>query len=47
MEIAVYLAAFGTLRRSEVCALTSDDVRDNMISIYTLSYSIFNMNLSP
>lgn len=33
MEIAVYLAAFGTLRRSEVCALTADDVHGNMISI--------------
>ena len=33
MEIAVYLAAFGTLRRSEVCALTADDVHNNMISI--------------
>ena len=33
MELAVYLAAFGTLRRSEVCALTADDVRGNVISI--------------
>lgn len=33
MEIAVYLAAFGTLRRSEVCALTADDVRGNIVSI--------------
>lgn len=33
MEIAVYLAAFGTLRRSEVCALTADDVKGNVISI--------------
>lgn len=33
MEIAVYLAAFGTLRRSEVCALTADDVNGNIISV--------------
>lgn len=33
MEIAVYLAAFGTLRRSEICALTADDVRGNVIRI--------------
>ena len=33
MEIAVYLAAFGTLRRSEVCALTVDDVHGNTISV--------------
>ncbi len=33
MEIAVYLAAFGTLRRSEVCALTADDVHGNSISV--------------
>ena len=33
MEIAVYLAAFGTLRRSEVCALTADDVHGNIISV--------------
>ena len=33
MEIAVYLATFGTLRRSEVCALTVDDVHGNTISV--------------
>ena len=33
MEIAVYLAAFGTLRRSEICALTADDVNGNIVSI--------------
>ena len=33
MEIAVYLAAFGTLRRSEVCALTAEDVHGNTISV--------------
>ena len=33
MEVAVYLAAFGTLRRSEVCALTSSDIRGNIIYI--------------
>ena len=30
---AVYLAAFGTLRRSEICALTSADVEKNIIHI--------------
>ncbi len=30
---AVCLAAFGTLRRSEICALTTDDVHGNTISI--------------
>jgi len=30
---AVYLAAFGTLRRSEVCALTAADVERNVIHI--------------
>ena len=33
MLIAVYLAAFGTLRRSEVCALTAEDVEDSIIHI--------------
>lgn len=33
MELAVYLAAFGTLRRSEICALTADDVKGKVISI--------------
>ena len=33
MELAVYLAAFGTLRRSEICALTADDVHGNVISV--------------
>lgn len=33
MELAVYLAAFGTLRRSEICALTADDVNGNIVSI--------------
>lgn len=33
MELAVYLAAFGTLRRSEVCALTAEDVTGNIISV--------------
>ena len=28
MELPVYLAAFGSLRRSEICALTRDDVTD-------------------
>ena len=33
MEIAVYMAAFGTMRRSEICALTSADVSGNTIRI--------------
>ncbi|MDE6219101.1 MAG: site-specific integrase [Lachnospiraceae bacterium] len=33
MELAVYLAAFGTLRRSEICALTADDIIGNTISV--------------
>lgn len=33
MLIAVYLAAFGTLRRSEVCALTAEDVEGSIIHI--------------
>lgn len=33
MELAVYLAAFGTLRRSEICALTAEDVTGNVISV--------------
>lgn len=33
MELAVYLAAFGTLRRSEICVLTNDDVNGNIISV--------------
>lgn len=28
MLIAIYLSAFGALRRSEMCALSSDDIRD-------------------
>ena len=33
MYIACLLSAFGTLRRSELCALTSEDVEGNVISI--------------
>ncbi len=33
MEIAVLLAAFGPLRRSEICALTTKDIHENIISI--------------
>lgn len=33
METAVYLAAFGTLRRSEICALTAQDISDNILYI--------------
>lgn len=34
MELAVYLAAFGTLRRSEICALTADDINGNTVHIH-------------
>lgn len=33
LYIACLLAAFGTLRRSEACALTADDVKGNTISV--------------
>lgn len=33
LEIAVLLAAFGPLRRSEICALESSDVRGNVVSV--------------
>lgn len=33
LEIAVLLAAFGPMRRSEICALTSDDIHGNVISV--------------
>ncbi|KAK9679474.1 Phage integrase family [Popillia japonica] len=33
MLLSVYLAAFGTLRRSEICALTADDVVGNTIHV--------------
>lgn len=33
MEKCVILAAFGTLRRSEICALTRADVNENFISV--------------
>lgn len=33
MLLAVYLASFGTLRRSEICALTVDDIESNIIHI--------------
>ncbi len=34
MLIALYLAAFGTLRRSEICGLTADDVEGNVIHVH-------------
>lgn len=34
MLIALYLAAFGTLRRSEICGLTADDVAGNSIHVH-------------
>lgn len=33
LEIAVLLAAFGPLRRGEICALTSNDIKGNIVSV--------------
>ena len=33
IEIPILLAAFGPMRRSEICALTSDDVSGNIITV--------------
>lgn len=33
MEIAVLLAAFGPLRRAEICAVTSEDLHGNVLSV--------------
>ena len=33
LRIAILLAAFGPLRRSEICALTSDDIQGNTITV--------------
>lgn len=33
LEIAVLLAAFGPLRRGEICALTNEDIHGNIISV--------------
>jgi len=33
LELAILLAAFGPLRRGEICALTSDDIRDNIVTV--------------
>lgn len=33
MLVAVYLAAYGTLRRSEVCGATADDVHGNKLTV--------------
>lgn len=33
MELAVYLAAFGSLRRSEICALESTDIQGNIVNV--------------
>lgn len=32
---AVYLSAFGTLRRSEICALTGEDIEGNVIHVHS------------
>ncbi len=33
LELAIYLAAFGPMRRGEICALTSDDIHGNIVSV--------------
>lgn len=33
LELAVLLAAFGTLRRGEICALTNGDIHENCITV--------------
>ncbi len=33
LEIAVLLAAFGPMRRSEICALTTNDIRGNIVTV--------------
>lgn len=33
LEIAIYLAAFGPMRRGEICALTSDDIHGNVVRV--------------
>jgi len=33
LEIAVLLAAFGPMRRGEICALTSDDIHGNVVTV--------------
>ena len=33
LEIAILLAAFGPMRRGEICALTSDDIHGNIITV--------------
>jgi integrase len=33
LEIAVLLAAFGPMRRGEICALTSSDIKGNIVSV--------------
>lgn len=33
MELAVYFAAFGTLRRSEICGLDAEDISGNSITV--------------
>lgn len=33
LEIAILFAAFGPLRRGEICALTSDDIHENTVTV--------------
>jgi integrase len=33
LELAVLLAAFGPMRRGEICALTSDDINGNIVNV--------------
>lgn len=44
MELAVYLAAFGTLRRSEICGLHAEDIKGNTIHIHRAMVDKGNSN---
>lgn len=33
LEIAILLAAFRSMRRGEICALTSDDIKGNTVDV--------------
>lgn len=34
MELPILLAAFGPMRRGEICALTKDDIKGNVVHVY-------------
>ncbi len=42
MELPILLAAFGPMRRGEICALNSDHINDNIIHVeFAVSLSVF------